>query len=110
METNTNEFEKYINAKKRVDNIKSFYTHIVFFVLANIVIYTFKETMIDFFVSKGFTDNGFLNWLELNSTLVPIIWGVILVFSGIYLLKLKPGFFKNWEKRQIVKYMNEEEV
>ena len=110
MKANTSEFEKYVKAKNRADNIKSFYAHIVFFVSINVLLFVFRGAIIDFFVSKGLTDDGFLNWLELNIIMVPIIWSVVLVFVGIYLLKLKPGFFKNWESRQIEKYMNKDEV
>lgn len=103
---NNKEFEKYVRARNRIGNIKSFYAHIVFFVVTSLALLLFKKTIINFFVEKGVTDAGFLNWLEVNIVVIPIIWAVVLVFIGIYLLKIKPGFLKEWEKRQIEKYMN----
>ncbi|NNG08931.1 MAG: Pr2TM family membrane protein, partial [Arenibacter sp.] len=34
-------------------------------------------------------------------------WGIVLLVTGLYFLKLKPRFFRDWEDRQIKKYMKE---
>lgn len=102
-----NEFEKYKRAKKRIENIKRFYAHVVLFFMATILLLAFKGRIINFLVSKGITDEGFLHWVALNTVLLPVIWGIVLVFVGINLFRFKPGFIKNWENRKLKEYLEE---
>ena len=99
--------EKYVNAKKRVDNLKNFYAHIAFYLVMSSLLFVFKGEILNFFTANGVEDQGFLKWMEWNMVLIPVIWGVILVVAGVYFLKLKPGFFRKWEERQMRKYMEE---
>lgn len=109
MEGKESKFENYVRAKNRVETIKNFYAHIVFFIIAIVLLFLFGGKIMDFVISKGITDEEFLRWVKLNIILIPIIWAIVLVFSGIYILKLKSGFLKNWEERQIQKYLKENE-
>ncbi|MCK0146979.1 2TM domain-containing protein [Arenibacter sp. F26102] len=97
--------EKYIRAKRRVENLKNFYAHIAVYVVMNVLLFSFKVNIIDFFVEHGVNDQGFLNWVEWNIVFIPIIWGVVLLLIGLFYFKMKPVFFRNWEERQIRKYM-----
>ena len=97
--------EKYIKAKKRVDNLKNFYAHIAVYLVMNILLIVFKGRILNFFTANGVEDQGFLNWMEWNMIFIPVIWGVILLVTGVYFLKLKPGFFRKWEERRMRKYM-----
>ncbi|WP_181938142.1 MULTISPECIES: 2TM domain-containing protein [unclassified Arenibacter] len=99
--------EKYIKAKKRVDNLKNYYAHIVMYLIANALLFVFKGRISNFFTDNGVEDQGFLNWMGWNMILIPVIWGAILLVAGVYLLKLKPGFFNKWEEGQMRKYMDE---
>ncbi|WP_424364259.1 2TM domain-containing protein [Maribacter sp.] len=107
METKRNEFEKYEKAKNRIENIKRLYAHVVLFFIATILLFVFKGRLIDFLVSKGITDEGFLHWVALNTILLPVIWAIVLIFVGIYLLRYKPGFIKNWENRKLNEFLDE---
>ena len=107
METNMNEVEKYRKAKKRIEDIKRLYAHVVLFIIATIVLWVFKGRIINYLLSKGITDEGFLHWVELNFILLPVIWAIVLIIVGIYLLRFKPGFIKNWENRKLKEFLDE---
>jgi len=107
MERDKHYFEKYMLAKKRVDNQKNFYAHIVVYLVMNVLLFFFKGKIINFFLDRGVSDQGFLNWMEWNIILIPVLWGIVLLVIGIYLFKLKPFIFKNWKEKQIQKYMEE---
>lgn len=97
----------YIRAKKRVDTLKNFYAHIAVYLVMNVLLFVFKGRIVSFFVDKGVEDQGFLNWMEWNMVFIPIVWGVVLLVAGIYILKLKPGFIEKWEEKQLRKYTEE---
>ena len=107
MEMDNYDSEKYIQAKKWVDNLKNFYAHVAIYLLMNVLLFTFKENIMNFFKDQGVRGQEFLGWMEWNIIFIPIIWGVVLLVIGIYYFKLKPAFFRNWEERQIRKYMEE---
>lgn len=107
MERHKYDSENYIRAKRRVENLKNFYAHIGVYVVINVLLFSFKLNIMDFFIDQGVRDQGFLNWMEWNIIFIPIIWGIILLVIGIYYFKLKPEFYRNWEERQIRKYMEE---
>jgi len=108
--------EKFKRAQKRVKGIKDFYKHLRIFVVINILLLVVKFRAFDFFTEKGIFDEGFIDWFEWNIIGTPIIWGIglglhavyVFVFKSKPLKELTPQFFKNWEERQIEKYMNEE--
>jgi peptidoglycan biosynthesis protein MviN/MurJ (putative lipid II flippase) len=101
------EFEKYRKAKMRIENIKRLYAHAVLLFIVTILLLVFKGRIINFLVSKGIRDEGFLHWVELNIVLLPIIWAIVLILVGIYVLKFKPGFIKNWENRKLKELLEE---
>jgi peptidoglycan biosynthesis protein MviN/MurJ (putative lipid II flippase) len=101
------EFEKYSRAKKRIENIKRLYAHVVLLFISTILLLVFKGRIINFLVSKGISDEGFLHWVELNIVLLPIIWAIVLILVGIFVLKFKPGFIMSWEKRKLKEFLEE---
>lgn len=107
MERDRDNLEKYIKAKRRVDNLKNFYAHIAVYLVMNTLLFVFKGRILNFITTNGVEDQGFLNWMEWNMIFIPVIWGVVLLVTGVYFLKLKPGFFRKWEERQMQKYMEE---
>lgn len=116
MKSNQNHSEKYKRAQKRVKNLKDFYKHLRVFVIINILLLIIKSRAYDFFTERGIMDEGFFNWLDWNIIGTPIIWGFGLGLHAIYVFVFKskplkefaPRFYKDWEERQIEKYMNEE--
>lgn len=109
MEARPDNMEKFIKARNRVDNIKRFYAHLVLFIFANGLLLLFKDRIVDYAVSKGFNDPGFINWVSWNIYFIPILWGLVLLVSGLYLFRFKGNFLKRWEERQIEKYMHEDD-
>ncbi len=106
--------KKLRHAQKRVKNIKGFYRHLTVYILMNIIIFIFEIAAFNLFAGKGIDPNG-LRWLRWNMMGIPLVWGVGLLFHAIYvfvlksgtLSDLKPKLLKDWEERQIAKYMNE---
>lgn len=107
--------EKFIKAQKRVNRIKDFYGHLGIYIVANIVLFVFKGYAFNYMISKGIEDQGFLDWFMVNIILTPVLWGIGLIIHGIlvfrprsfHIKKLKPKFLKDWEERQILKYMKD---
>lgn len=104
-----NSADKYERAQKKVKEIKGFYSHLTWFVVVNVVLLVIRFRMYDFF-SIEFTNNGenFTDWLDLNLIISPALWAIGLCFHGLYVFKYKIKFFDTWEKRQIEKYMDED--
>jgi hypothetical protein len=110
MDIETEYYQKREKAKKRVEEIKKFYTHVRVYVLINIVILLLRSRVLDFVLGKGEAfDPSFIDWVDLNMLLTPILWGIGLFIHGIYTFRYKFGFLKRWEDRQIRKIMEEEE-
>lgn len=108
--------EQFKRAQKRVKSLKDFYKHLKVFIIINILLMIVKFRAYDFFTERGIVDEGFVNWFEWNVIGTPVIWGLGLGLHAIYVFVFKskplkeftPQFFKDWEERQIDKYMNEE--
>lgn len=91
---------KHLRAKKRVAELKGFYIHLTVFVLVNIFIITAsvlgrmgnEESFIEAFFNFG-TFSTF------------IFWGLGVLFHGSKVFSYNPFFNKDWEERQIQKYM-----
>lgn len=94
---------KYLNAKYKVEKLKRFYTHVVVYIVLNIVISTLKvyrnmengETFNEAF----FDTSTFILWL---------IWGIALALHALSIYGFPFLFDNNWEERQIEKFMDEE--
>lgn len=92
------EQEKYERAAKRVKRIKGFYSHLVVYVVINIMIVIINIQNLDtgenYFEWQNFTTLGF--------------WGIGLLIHGVTVFM--PDFIlgKNWEERKIKEYMEKE--
>ncbi|NND63976.1 MAG: 2TM domain-containing protein [Flavobacteriaceae bacterium] len=92
---------KFERAKKRVDEIKGFYTHLLVYIVINIALILLQ---LGFF--NGFSNYNYSGW-ALFST--PFFWGIGLFFHGLYVFQHKFKFFKKWEERKIKEYMEKDE-
>ncbi|MCT4699391.1 2TM domain-containing protein [Tenacibaculum haliotis] len=103
MERDYSEEQKYILAKKRVEKIKGFYIHLVVYVLVNIFIsgiiifgltsedqYSFVEALTHF--------GTYSTWL---------FWGIGLFFHWLGVFGSNLFFGKDWEKKKIEQYMDD---
>lgn len=81
--------EKYERAKKRVEEIRNFYTHLAIYIVVMILL---------FYVD--YSDGG--NWWF---QFVLIGWGIIVASQGISIFK----FNTDWEKKKIKELMKEDD-
>ncbi|WP_422861476.1 2TM domain-containing protein [Flagellimonas sp. W118] len=100
------DIQKYERAKKRVKELKGFYNHLKIFVIINGIFYLFKSGWLHPFMPEWFPkETYYFDWIHSNFA----IWGLIIVIHALILNRNKVPFLKNWEERQIRKYMDEEE-
>ncbi|WP_299434763.1 2TM domain-containing protein [uncultured Maribacter sp.] len=95
--------EKLRKAKKRVADLKGYYGHLAAYIAVNTFISvakiigninngeTFSEAFFDF--------NTFAIWA---------FWGIGLFFHTIKIFSLNPLFGRDWEEKQIQKFMEED--
>lgn len=98
MESNFYENERYNRAKKRVKRITGFYTHLLVFVVVNLMIVVINIQQMapgeSYFIWQNFT------------TFVP--WGIGLLAHGLSVFTPYMILGKDWEERKIKEYMERE--
>lgn len=98
MERKFIEQEKYERAAKRVKSIKGFYSHLMVYIVINIVIVIINVQNLDagesYFKWQNFTTLGF--------------WGIGLFAHGMTVFMPAIILGKNWEERKIKEYMEKE--
>ncbi len=94
--------DKYERAKKQMEEIKGFYTHLVVYLVINIALFLVNIGLFN----KGWMGVEFNGWAIFST---PFFWGIGLVAHGLYVFQHKFRFFKDWEERKIKQYMDEEE-
>ncbi len=85
---------KYDRAKKRVEEFKGFYRHLITY----IIVITF------FAVINLLTNPGFPWFL-----IIAFFWGIGLIANAISVFRKRGIFSKEWEDKKIKEYMKEEE-
>lgn len=84
--------EKYKLAKERVKEIKDFYSHLIIYLIVNLLIF-----LINYIVSPG------VYWFYW-----PLIgWGIGLAIHWTQVFGLDRFFGKDWEERKIEEIVNE---
>lgn len=104
MEPNYIQENNYIKAQKKVKAIKSFYIHLIVFILVNIflsgiIIFGLMQSGYDF--SDAITNFGvYSTWL---------FWGIGLFFHFMGVFGFKSlGLGKDWEERKIKEFIEKE--
>ncbi|TMM56866.1 2TM domain-containing protein [Maribacter algarum] len=98
-----NNFEKKERAKKRVEELKGFYIHFMVYVLVNIMI----STVI--IVSHMHNGDSFLESIwDFGTISTWIFWGIGIFFHGMKVFSFNPFLGRDWEERQLKKYMEED--
>lgn len=105
MESNFSKEQQYLKAKKRVKDIKGFYSHLFAYIFINIFIsgiilygltssenYTFLEAIQHFGV--------YSTWL---------FWGIGLFFHWLGVFGFKSFVSKDWEERKIKEIMDKDD-
>jgi len=94
-----NMLDKRKRAKKRVDELKGFYIHLMVYLIIN----TFIIAVM--FMSQADKANFSLHWYNFSTA---IFWGLGLLIHALVTFRLNPFFGKSWENRMIQKYMDED--
>ncbi len=99
----TSNFDKKERARKRVDELKGFYWHLGMYLLVNSVLTTLK-------ISRNIADGeSFIQaFWDFGTFAVWFFWGIGIVFHAVKVFSYNPFFNKEWEERQIRKYMDQE--
>ena len=103
--------QKYIEARKRVKEIKGFYNHLTAYILINLAIIIIRVPVVIFFMDRlgDKADKGFTDWIDLNVLITPLVWGIGLLFHFIVVFGKKSGFMRSWEERKIQEFLREED-
>lgn len=99
----TTNIDKKERARKRVEELKGFYWHFGMYLLVNSVLSTLK-------ISQNIADGETFNqaFWDFGTFAVWFFWGIGLVFHAAKVFSYNPFFNKEWEERQIRKYMDQE--
>ena len=87
--------ENYERAKKRVKQLKGFYTNLIVYIVVIIFLAVFN-----YLTSPGI-------WWFL---IVAFIWGIFVVAQGIAVYRKRGLFSKEWEDKKIKEYMEEDDL
>lgn len=99
---------RLIKAQKRVEALKGFYSHLFSYLIINIVLLILRGNVLDFFQSAS-PDKNFVEWVNWNILLVPIFWGIGLLYHALMVFQYKLRFIENWEQGKLKKFIKEEE-
>jgi hypothetical protein len=97
----TDKNQKLEKAKKRVEEIKGFYTHLLVYILVNLFLLLIASNIFD-----GIASFHVPGWSYFTT---PFFWGIGLLFHGLYVFQFKSGFLKKWEERKIREIMDKDE-
>lgn len=95
---NTNFEERYEDAQKRVSRLKGFYTHLMAYVLVNILIV---------FLNISNLKQG-ESYFQFENFFTAFFWGIGLLAHGVSVFGHHLIFGKGWEERKIKEYMERE--
>lgn len=88
------------NARLRVSKLKGFYTHLTVYLVINIALVLLK------LIGNSYYGETFMGPLWHFSTFATwVFWGIGLFFHGLKVFSSGSVLVKNWEQRQIKKYM-----
>jgi len=96
------EEDKYAKAKKKVEDIKGFYSHLTVYIVVNIFLILIQMGVI----TRGFDGIDIPSWSMLST---PFFWGIGLLFHGLYVFQDRFTMFRSWEERKIKEYMEKDE-
>lgn len=97
------ERQKLKRARKRLAEIKGFYTHLTVYLIINITISLLK------LIGNSYYGDSFMGPFWHFSTLATwLFWGIGLFLHGTKVFSNKAVFSKQWEARQLKKIMDKD--
>ncbi len=97
---------KMRKARKRLETLKGFYKHLLVYIIVNLVLFIVRAHVLEFFQNES-PDKNFVEWVDWNILIVPIFWGIGLLFHAVKVFQYKFKFIKNWEEKQLKRFINE---
>ncbi|MFP2996684.1 2TM domain-containing protein [Spongiivirga sp. MCCC 1A20706] len=94
--------QKLERARKRVKDLRGFYSHVLVYIIINIFI-AIGHYIIEY---KYFPEQDFSGWSYLTT---PIGWGIGLLVHGLWVHRVGFSLFRNWEQRKIEQLMKEDQ-
>lgn len=98
---------KLRKARKRVEALKGFYKHLLVYIIVNIAIFIVRGNVLEFFQNQS-SDKNFMEWMDWNILIVPIFWGIGLLFHAAKVFQYKLPFIENWENRKIKRFIDKD--
>ncbi len=92
----------YFRAKKKVEILKGFYSHLIVYIIINTGIILVLANVF----GKGKTE-----FYQIEIFLTPFFWGIGLVSHALYVffvLYVKNNFLRRWEEKKIKQFLDEE--
>lgn len=97
---------KLRKAQQRVEALKGFYKHLLVYLIVNIGLLIVRGSILEFFLNES-PDKIFIEWVDWNILILPIFWGIGLLFHALKVFQYKMKFIGNWEKRQLEKFLKD---
>ncbi|KQC28727.1 2TM domain-containing protein [Flagellimonas eckloniae] len=94
-------------AKKRVSQLKKFYTHLSIYILVNFILLGIKAYFFGLFENNIGENVDLTAWISWNMLSTPIIWGIFLIVHATKVFS--HPLVEKWEKGQIQKFLEKEE-
>lgn len=98
---------KLKKAHKRVEALKGFYSHLAIYSIVNIALFIVRGQILEFFQNES-PDKNFIEWVDWNILIVPIFWGIGVLYHAAKAFQYKMKFIKTWEEKQLEKFLEEE--
>jgi hypothetical protein len=92
----------YLRAKKKVETLKGFYSHLAAYIIVNTILILISANV---FNSEKI---DFTNW---SNYVTAFFWGIGLVCHALYVffvLNVNSNFLKRWEDKKIKQFLEEE--
>ncbi|REC42221.1 2TM domain-containing protein [Chryseobacterium pennipullorum] len=98
METFNEDDIQYQQAKRQVERLRGFYSHLFIYVLVNMIIVWYNFTAL----KPGESYFQFKNFLTAT------FWGIGLLIHGVIIFISRTGFIKKWEEAKIRELIDKE--
>jgi len=92
----------YLRAKKKVETLKGFYSHLAVYIIVNVVI---------ILVSANVFNNKEIDFTDWSNYATALFWGFGIVSHAIYVffvLNVQNNFLKRWEEKKIKQFLEED--
>jgi len=90
-----NRENKYLKAREKVEQVKKFYTSLIFYVV-----------FIGFLAALNYYTN---QWRYMWFLWAAFGWGIGLFFQAMKAFRMNPFLGKDWEERKLKEFMDEED-